>query len=260
MLEKLKIRIKQSEKKKEIDWGSLEQELSRGISSEVIKGVVVEMFKLAQKLKEKAYFYDSIVSDDASGRLVSLFLKKVLDTEREKKERNPLKLRFIATGRHNVSEVYEKIKEYLNLNRGELGRVLLVTEFIATGTSIKKIANILEDLNIFFDVAALTVSRDISRGILDKIKPGKSARWELYYGDISIKGGDLSNIPSMTGVEKKTSDKDMSPFPKRFYGYYDRSKDSQEEKQELHQSVVEARRDVEVLAERVSKLLDKYDE
>src|SRR3989338_10702411 len=102
--------------------------LSEGIETSVIKDLSFDMFKLARNLKERALTYDTIVSDDASGRLVSLFLKKVFDGLRKKQNQPPVKINFISSGRSISKDKLNAINNFLDKNKNKFGRVLLVTE------------------------------------------------------------------------------------------------------------------------------------
>src|SRR3989338_2770049 len=140
--------------------------LSEGIETAVIRDLAFDMFKLARSLKERALTYDTIVSDDASGRLVSLFVKKVFDGLRKKQNQPPIKINFIASGRFISESKREGIKDFLDRNKNKIGKVLLVTEYIETGQSISEIIKILNSLQIDSDLAALSVYRGVDLDLL----------------------------------------------------------------------------------------------
>lgn len=234
----------QEEEKQFLNSPELQERLSEGIETVLIKELVLEMAELANKTKEKALEYDSIISDDASGRLVSLFLKRVFDVSRKKAKLPLLNLRFIAGGRHMILETEENIKKYLEKNKEKLGRVLLVTEYVERGESLKNLISLFGLLGIDFDIAALTVRED-------GLKNLQSVQWggKLYYGDLSTRGLRAHGRIAESGVFRKG----VSPFPHRSFEREGREEDRIRVKRETAQ----ARKDIKLLAKKVLKLLEK---
>lgn len=222
----------------------LKEKLSAGIETEFIKDLILEMAELARKVNERALEYDSIVSDDASGRLVSLFLKKILDASRKKAGLPLLNLRFFASGRHMILEVQEGIKKRLEQKKAELGRVLLVTEYIETGKSLKNLIDIINLTGIDFDIAALTVRESGLQNIQSIQRGGK-----LYYGDLSARASRIHGKIEESGVYKKG----ISPFPSRSFEREGR----EEDRIRVKKKTAQARKDIKLLAERVMELLEK---
>lgn len=224
--------------------------LTEGIENIRIKDVALYMFKLARELKERALGYDTILSDDASGRLVSLFLKRVFDGLRKKQNQPPVGIRFIASGRWLSAEKPHAIKDLLFENKEKLGKVLLVTEYIETGKSIAKIVKILNSFGIDFDLAALTVSNVTGR-VRDLRRSG--LRGDFFFGNESYERGgmQLHGKSSLSGVTKNTES--GSPFPERF-----KDKTTVEEKRLRVQEVVNrSRKDIDNLAKKTIELLEK---
>lgn len=174
---------------------------------------------LVFKLKERLNTYDTIISDDASARLVSLIVRKIVNKEREKAAKKSAETFFVASGRHSSEKVDAAIREFIRKElsrKGTLGKTLLVTEFIDSGHSIDKLASILEESGIDFDIAAVSVKRDPVKEPLDSIY-GKLQN-KIIYGDVSSIGASLHGRPEYAGVTKykygEYGDK-ISAFPRK---------------------------------------------
>src|SRR3989344_143296 len=234
--------------------------LSEGIETAVIRDLAFDMFKLARGLKERALTYDTIVSDDASGRLVSLFIKKVFDGLRKKQNQPPIKTNFIASGRFISENKLNAINNFLDKNKNNLGKVLLVTEYIETGNSIAKIIETLNSLQIDFDLAALTVYHQINRDTLRK----RGLKGDFFFASesrsYSSGGVKLHGQKGLSGITKNIED--SNPFPERFKTtikseYPEDNKVVQQERQIVQQAVNRARKDIDLLAKKTIELLEK---
>lgn len=124
------------------------------------------------ELKEEIPHYDTIISDDVSGRLVSLFLREVINKEKIEINEQPVQTYFIA----GVSSCYEddfnkakvkKIEEFISLKFPSIKKALLVTEFIATGNTLNPIVKNLEKQDISFDIASVSISLEFLDKFLD---------------------------------------------------------------------------------------------
>lgn len=235
--------------------------LTEGIENEAVKVVALDMFKLARSLKERASVYNTIVSDDSSGRLVSLFLKKVFDGLRKKENQLPVQIRFLASGRGLSENKLETIKDFLSESRERLGKVLLVTEYIETGKSIAEVIEILNTLQIDFDLAALTVSNTIGR-VKDLRRSG--LRGDFFFGNESYSHGgiNLHGRSDLSGVIKQT--KDDNPFPERFKDTivpYDTGSETkrrvEKERLKAQKIVNQTRKDIGLLAKKTVEVLSK---
>jgi hypoxanthine phosphoribosyltransferase len=190
--------------------------------------------KLVENLGEKLATYDTILSDDASGRLVSLVLRKVINEARKSKGvEGGVRTYFLAVGEHG-HKISDEIKKFIQTKKPEIKKVLVVTEYIDSGKSIGKIIDILDDLNFNFDIATLSLS-----GKLTSYKHSITNR--LYYGESnSVLGVTFWGNNEMTGVKKGVHD--ISPHPV---------------KKEIPnlKEIDGARQDVNKLAEELKKLI-----
>ena len=169
------------------------------------------LLKLIIKLKENIGKYESIVSDDASGRLVSLILQKIANKIRKDNDKDQIRVLFIAGG-SGIQNRKIAINKLIENNKNKLGRTLLVTDYIQTGESIEKFMEILNDNNINFDVAAVSVSDDpksshhlYSKNLLKR----------LYYGEFGNAGLQFYSRISFAGVYKNSTSRE--PFPELQY-------------------------------------------
>lgn len=203
----------------------------------------VEAFaKIVDETKEKAGEYDAILSDDASGRLISLTLRKVLNKVREQQDKDELPLYFMAGGRNSGGELRE-IAKFLKEHE-ELRNVLVVSEYIATGASMEEFAEVLERQSVEFDVAVLSTQ---DRQSLEKAHP-ELVKHLIVGQDDSDVGRLFYSNSNYTGVRKQfpSSKEEPSAHPIRVSEY---EKDPEKVKQ--------ARNDASILAEELSKLVEE---
>ena len=194
------------------------------------KEVVESFHSLIENLGSNLSSYDTILSDDASGRLVSLVLKKIIDQSREKDNKEKTNIYFLAAGRYNNAEKKQAVKNFIELNKTKMENVLIVTEHIGTGATIEDIMKVLEELNINFNVAALSTEYTLKHY-------SKKLQKKLFYGENGGRAGmEFYQEPASkySGVEKNIADN--SPHPESVsYRHQQFKKD--------------ARHDVAVLAE-----------
>ena len=100
------------------------------------------LLELKPVLTDKEKIYDTILSDDASGRLVSLFLREIIDRQRKKLGKNgELRTNFIAAG-HRFP--MKSVEGFIVEHKKDFGRTLVATEYIASGISTGRLAEILD--------------------------------------------------------------------------------------------------------------------
>jgi len=97
--------------------------------------------------------YDLIIGIDASGRIPTLIMDKLINYIYTKNGHDSLKTRFLAGARNASSKkenVEDKIREW-----NPQKKVLIVEDIAFTCSSIKHIADCLKDMNIHFDIMAV---------------------------------------------------------------------------------------------------------
>lgn len=166
------------------------------------EGTMEAIARLVLELGPKLQEYETVLSDDASGRLVSLLLWKVINKKRRAVGLKSADICFIAGGyRGDLSEYDGKSKrapaltEFINSKKASLGQVLLVTEYIHSGRSIKNLIEMLEECGAMFDLASVSINKNPEE------YPSK-IRNRLYYGAIGDEGMSFYGKPFIAGVEK----------------------------------------------------------
>ncbi len=196
------------------------------------EGVVQAAARLVVELRDRLPRYDTILSDDASGRLVSLLLKRIIDHKKEEAGGKKTATFFLASGRHSSTAIDKSIRKFISKKKNELGKTLLVTEYIETGKSIEKLAKALEDKHIDFDIAALSIDR------LPQHYGNSEFPRHLYYGSLGKQGLSFYDQESFGGVTKG----EKGPHPVKS-GFTVRS------------DVERARKEVAVIADKLENLL-----
>ncbi len=231
-----------------IDVDSLAKKMETGVFENEARIDIIQAFaRLVLELREKIGQYETILVDDASGRVPGIFLGEVAKLSRAKKGLRTPDTFFIAAGKHRMYSKTLAIKDFLEGKKTKLGNTLLVTEFIQTGNSINEIVKILEDINVDFTVAALSApARPDDSGNMQRAKrhyEGKEGlRKRLVYGGIEG-GGMLFYKNYISGVEKHQNN--------------DPHASAREMSDEGRHEVVAIRKDMRMLANEMMVLLDK---
>ena len=160
------------------------------------EGVIKAAARLVLELRDRLPHYDTILSDDASGRLVSLLLKKVIDHKKEEMGEKKTATFFLASGRHGSAAIDKSIRKFIGKKKEELGKTLLVTEYIESGKSIEKLARALEDKRVDFDIATLSIER------LPQYYGDTQFPRHLYYGALGKQGLSFYDQENFGGVTK----------------------------------------------------------
>ncbi len=177
------------------------KEHSFNIELTEIKALEKPMINILDQMREKidTRQYDSILGDDASGRIPTLILSRAIKNIYKKRGQEKIPAFFVAAGGSGSdptffsevggppgdSGVYEErlaaIEKYVGEIKEELGkRALVVTDFIDTGATIANLGRILKKQNIKFDVASIAVTSKFSRGDLpsdSRLFAGGKERW-----------------------------------------------------------------------------------
>lgn len=207
------------------------------------KDIPLSLARLVLELEDQIPNYDTIISDDVSGRLASLFLRQVINNKKTQLGRKAVKTYFISGGHHYNKEVYKNIEDFIVGKKASVNKALLVTEYIETGNSINSIVEILQRQNISFDVASVSVSNFI-------FQPGNQAKLKnllqrLKYGTVSEAGLVFHyHKHSFAGVAKDKEKGSVHPV-RTFSPYF-----SQE-------TLAKTREIMSLMAEEISKLILK---
>lgn len=147
------------------------------------RDVIDTILRLTLEMKDVLPRYETVLSDDASARLVTLYFKHVIDALRERNGDDPATAYFLSLGRQapsdeeldnvfsfpkadgsGVAEVGPKktnsaaLDAFIASKRAGLGKTLVVTEHIGSGGAMSRFIQILAKHGVDFDVAAVSVS------------------------------------------------------------------------------------------------------
>ena len=207
------------------------------------ESLIESLARLVIELEDKITEYDTILSDDRGGRLVSLFLRNIINKKRKEADKDQAQIYFLSGGHHYSLKVKSAIENFIAKKKQTLGKTLLVTEYIASGQVIESLVNILKSEKIDFDIAAVSWDWKEWKGddreeVLANLKYGKR-------GSIGLKFWNAGSS-EFGGIDKgydrkKTDDKLAHPIR------------SLERDPKL---MKQARDDIKILSRELSKLLD----
>ncbi len=222
------------EVRKRIDIENLSEKLKTVLGEEKI---IESLGSLLVKLRDQIKSFDSVISDDSSGRLVALFMKSTIENATDKNIPT-----YFVQGRKGLAD---KREDFLTAKKDELGKTLVVTEFIEKGSNIKSMMESFEKLGVDFSVASAQIKNPIDNYNetfqVDKLTYGQQSKYTLLYRRPEYSGV----IPDPRNVHPK----------KRLVS--DDYKNGRYEKSHAQQDVNDARADIQVLVEELSPLLVK---
>lgn len=177
--------------------------------------LIVALGQLLFKIKDHIDSYDTIISDEASGRLPSLLIKKVIDKKRHQEGKTSIPLHFIAGG-HQVDYREKSISEFLEKNKNNFGKILIVTDLIATGISMRQLATIFKSCGVNdFEIATVSLANDPEEQTLplsENLTFFQKNNIPLIYGDVGKTGHySFYRKNSQTGVEKDILQREAFP-------------------------------------------------
>lgn len=178
--------------------------------------------KLEPNLESAEKIYDTLLSDDASGRLITLFLRNIINKQREVLGKERAKTFFIMGGRHKGEEVEANIGDFLEKNKEKIGKTLLVTEYIETGLSIERISHLLDEQAIKYDIASLSIDKHFLKNYPPSWVAKRKGMGNFYYGSVGEVGArSFHGMDLFSGIEKGKS---TGPFPSKIkYEPYQKS-------------------------------------
>lgn len=123
-------------------------------------------YRLSKNLYDNLLDFDTIIVDDASGRLVGLFTWHLVNLARNDNDLSPARIIFIAGGRDITDDREQNISTFFQ--HQNIQNALLVTEYASSGQSIQKLKQILENNQIPVQTAALSTNPG-NHTIMDKV-------------------------------------------------------------------------------------------
>ncbi len=157
--------------------------------------------RLVIELEKEIPNYDTLLSDDASGRLVTRFLREVINKKREAVGKPRVQTYFIAGGWQALNAEY--IQEFIRQKKSSIHKALLVTELVGTGESANRLVKIFEQEGLDFDVAAVTVHLDFLNSDFIYAEEVGGLVKRLRYGDDRNRAGVSFYDKPFTGVTKR---------------------------------------------------------
>ena len=221
-----------------IDTKALSEEMESTLFQN--KQLIEALARLVIELEDNITEYDTVLSDDASGRFVSLLLKNIIDKKREEVEKDKAQIYFVASGRDSNRKRDSAIKEFIADKKDSFGKTLLVTEYVQSGRSIKFLMELLEQQNIDFDTATVSIDGDPKDYSNDYTPRLSDYIPKIKYGAVRGIGKVFYSRSIFSGVEKPL--RHELAHPKR-------TEEFDPEK------VGAARRDIDTLSEELSKLI-----
>lgn len=215
---------------------SLGRDLNYPFSSYTIcRGFV----NLGVELKDRLATFDTVLSDDAGGRLVSLVMGKLINFQREALNLPPSRVFFLASSVN--TKAHAEIEAFLASRRSEIGNALVCTQFVDSGTTIDMLSDIIDRLGIRYTLAILEDGTVFSFQRDKKGHKYKSAHSGVIYVSKLREMTKFMDNPSLTGVY--TIKDQLDPFPKKA------------QSENVSQSVTKTRADLEVFTARLAKAI-----
>ncbi len=181
------------------------KELTSELAIKLPERTVKSFIRLALELRDELPDYDSIVSDESSGRLPALFFRRLI--KRIKGDGGALDTSFIAYNNNSRRQVAEKLAEFLKEKKPKWKKTLLVTEYISSGIGISSLIDKMIQQGMDFDLATLSILKNPDEyadkpELLQRLRFGSVGNAGL---DFWAKGGDWA------GVYKNTRSYDQYP-------------------------------------------------
>ena len=196
--------------------------------------------------------YPLIIGDDASGRLPTLAMKRILDSFCKEKGLPLPETRFVTGSKRLSPEELQakksKLAEFFDETiDGELlsrlsapgAKVLIMSDVVDTGTSLDPVIEELKARNIGYQVVSLSLLYENRQPMLEK----KWGEGNYTTGDVGLPY--LFGMQTISGVKKQPEELFSTPFKDPRY--------SEEEKTEIQRQINAARQMTDEVADGVYK-------
>jgi len=147
-----------------------------------IEAMVEDFARLLVELKDKLEGYDTIISDDSSGRLPAIVLRRIINKKRKAANLPEVNTFFVASGRHNFRAIRNKMLDFFNKKKDGIGKALLVSEYISSGGSIEQLVKVMEEVGLDFDLSVISIEEEPDH------YAGKDFVKHLIYGGVNSGG------------------------------------------------------------------------
>lgn len=177
----------------------------------------------------------TIISDEASGRMVAYFIQHIINTRRHQTSQPEVAIHHIASGRNVKPETWQAIDDYAQNTFHPQENVLLVTELIQKG-GINQFVQLLDKHQLNLDIATAYVAPEFLE--LCRTDPEyQHLESRLHYGTAAL--NIFNDWKILSGFKKDTTSTSPHPLP---HG-------------QVSERVEQARADIITIAAAVSQLL-----
>ena len=197
--------------------------------------LIASLVNLMTLLKEDIPNYKTFLSDEAGGRLPTLFLYELT-----KKKYGGRQVCFLQGGRNVPDQVYSSINDLIEKRKKALGKCLLVTEHIDSGASIQKLMNVLSKAGVDYKVISVSISEQFFLQLKGGAPDSTEFVDKIIYSSVGEVGSFLKT--PLVGVERKL----MKLMPQSYPWRLRRNKNTH---------VADIRREIQLIADELSKLL-----
>ena len=131
-----------------------------------VRDAVTALADLALEMRAELPSYETILSDDVGGRLVTLYFKRIIDTLRAREKKGSVKPYFIALGRQEDeggvprdtfdTPNAQSIDAFIASGKATFGKTLVLTEHVGGGGTIARLLDILVRNGVEFDLATVS--------------------------------------------------------------------------------------------------------
>lgn len=174
-----------------------------------------EMAYLLIQLKEKIDKgeYDTLISDDAGGRIPTLVIREIIKSIYPDDKLNTF---FVASGMNyhpKNSEDYKQLQEYIEkIKDNTKKKILIITQFIFSGGTLIRLAKALKQSEIYnFDMATVYAmphfrnEDDLRRELGDNNLYVGGEEWNLFHEEHEKFGG-VGKSKTYSPIPKKITD------------------------------------------------------
>lgn len=209
--------------------------------------VIRSLAGLSFRLINQMHTYDTVLTDDPSGRLVGIYLlEQIKNRKRNLDLSAETQLYGILGGRGLSVEQKVAVNDFIKSRKNTFGKTLLVTEIICVGDGIIDLARYLKNNGIDFDIASLSVLPDFLESNVGNYS-NDEWRWlknKVVYGDTNDIGGMYFYNKSESGIEK------------HFFSENGFLAHSQKRKDSKQFAVNRARRDIKHIAQTILETVE----
>lgn len=230
---------------------------------EAFKQLEKPTIALVRKLKEAIdkEEYNTLIGDDASGRVPTLILRKVMSDRinignpllSPMEKRESLMTYFVSGGQGLSDETLGYLKLFFeSIKKAGNKKFLLVTEYIQSGRSASKLADILESAGVNFDIASTFIDPEASE-ILAKIEVGGHKIFSGSKMRVPPKIWGHEGISGVVNIKTSSNGRVLEAHAVPFVKDLEIMPLAKERQLEIQQDINNAREDVNLLSGRVIK-------